>query len=309
MTRPAVLIAHKHLAGVGAMLAADYDVFGLWEGPPVEAAPRVEAMIVAGEFAVDKALAESLPNLKLIACFAVGYDGVDLDWARERGIAVSHAPGVNDADVADHALGLILASRRRIVAGDRELRSGGWTLEAKPLTRGLDGARLGIVGLGRIGMALAKRAEACGMAVSWWGPNAKPGSPYPRSETLAELADEVEVLAVCCKATEENRGLISAEVIDALGPHGLLVNVARGQVVDEDALIAALRDGRLGSAALDVFVEEPTPAERWADVPNTVLTPHGAGATYGAVQAMLALLSQNLEAVLAGRPAVTPVEG
>ncbi len=307
MTRSAVLIAHKHLAGVGALLAGRYDVYRLWEGPPVEAAHRIEAMVVAGEFEVDKALAEGLPNLKLIACFAVGYDGVDLEWARGRGLQVTHAPGVNDEDVADHALGLILASRRRIVAGDRELRAGEWTLDAKPLTRGLGGARLGIVGLGRIGMALAKRAEACGMAVGWWGPNAKPGSPYPRADTLAELARDVEVLAVCCKATEENRGLVSAEVIEALGPQGLLVNVARGQVVDEDALIAALREGRLGSAALDVFEQEPTPAERWGDVPNTVLTPHVAGATYGAVQAMLTRLNENLDAVLDGRPPVTPV--
>lgn len=307
MTRPAVLIAHKHLAAVGALLAGRYDVYRLWEGPPVEAGHLIRAMIVAGEFEVDKALVESLPNLGLIACFAVGYDGVDLAWARGRGIAVTHAPGVNDEDVADHALGLMLASRRQIVAGDRQLRAGGWTLEAKPLTRGMGGVPLGIVGLGRIGAALASRAEACGMAVAWWGPRDKPEAPWPRAESLAALARSSEVLAVCCKADDANRGLISREVIEALGPQGLLVNVARGQVVDEEALIAALKTGALGAAALDVFVEEPTPADRWAGVPNTVLTPHGAGATQGAVQKMLLLLNQNLEAFLEGRELVTPV--
>lgn len=307
--QPAVLIAHKHLAAVGALLSGKYAVYRLWEGPPVEAAHLIRAMIVAGEFEVDKALVDSLPNLGLIACFAVGYDGVDIEWAAAKGIAVTHAPGVNDEDVADHALGLILASRRQIVAGDRLMRQGGWTLDTKPLTRSLRGARLGVVGLGRIGLALAQRAEACGMEIAWWGPRAKPGTPYPRAETLEDLAQDSEVLAVCCKATDENRGMISAEVLGALGPQGLLVNVSRGQVVDEDALIAALKEGRLGAAALDVFETEPTPAERWADVPNTVLTPHGAGATQQAVQRMLALLNQNLEAFLDGRELVTPVQG
>ena len=304
--RPAVLIAHRHLAPVGMLLGAKYDVFRLWEGPPVEAAHRIRAIVMAGEFPLERALLDSLPELGLLACFAVGYDGVDLEWARRRGVAVTHAPGVNDEDVADHALGLILASRRRIVAGDAEVRAG-WSLESKPLTRGLGGAQLGIVGLGRIGLALAARAQACGMQIAWWGPREKPEAPYARAESLLALARDSEVLAVCCKATEENRGMVSAEIIEALGPQGLLVNVARGQVVDEDALIAALKEGRVGAAALDVFETEPTPAERWADVPNTVLTPHTAGATQGAVQQMLAALSLNLEAFFAGRELVTPV--
>lgn len=308
MSRPAVLIAHKHLAPVGAMLAGAYDVYRLWEGPPVEASPAIRAVVMAGEFPLERALLESLPQLGLIACFAVGYDGVDLDWCREKGVQVSHAPGVNDDDVADLALGLILASRRRIVEGDREVRSGAWTLDSKPLTRGLGGATLGVVGLGRIGQALAKRAHACGMEIAWWGPNPKPDAEWPRADSLEALARDSEVLAVCCKATEENRGMISRAVLEALGPQGLLVNVSRGQVVDEDALIDSLRSGKLGAAALDVFETEPTPAERWADAPNTVLTPHGGGATQGAVQRMLMLLNQNLGAFFAGRPLVTPVK-
>src|SRR5690606_12743223 len=135
--------------------------------------------------------------------------------------------------------------------------------------------RLGVVGLGAIGESVARRAEALRMDVSWWGPREK-DARWPRANSLLELARNSDVLVVACRADEDNRGLISAEVIDALGPQGLLVNVARGQLVDEGALIAALRSGRLGQAALDVFAEEPTDAARWADVPNTVLTPHTA---------------------------------
>ena len=145
------------------------------------------------------------------------------------------------------------------------------------------------------------------MKVAWWGPNPKPDVGWPRAESLVQLARDSDVLVVACRADEANRGLISREVMEALGPDGLLVNVSRGQVVDEDAAIALLRSGRLGGAALDVFVEEPTPADRWADVPNTVLTPHTGGATNEAVQGMLALLMANLAAHFSGQPVKTPV--
>jgi lactate dehydrogenase-like 2-hydroxyacid dehydrogenase len=218
---------------------------------------------------------------------------------------VSHAPGVNHEDVADHAIGLILAARRQIAAGDRALRAGGWTPETKTITPSLKGQRVGVVGLGAIGEAVARRAEALRMAVAWWGPREK-AAPWPRAGSLVELARDSDILVVACRADESNRGLISREVIEALGPSGLLVNVARGQLVDEAAAIDALRDGRLGQAALDVFEDEPTDAARWADVPNTVLTPHTGGATTEAVQGMLMLLLQNLEAAFAGTPLKTP---
>lgn len=305
--KPAVLIMHRHLAPLTAFLESAYTVHRFWEGPPVEAAQAIEVLVVAGEFELDKHLIESLPKLGLIACFTSGYDGIDVAWARARGLQVTHAPGVNHEDVADHALGLILGARREIVAGDRQVRAGGWTLEAKTITRSMHGQKLGIVGLGLIGQALARRAEACRMAVSWWGPNPKPEAAWPRVEDLVELARKSDILAVACRADESNRGLISRAVIEALGPEGLLVNVSRGQVVDEDAVIEALRAGKLGSAALDVFVEEPTPAIRWLDVPNTVLTPHTGGATNEAVQGMLGLMMANLAAHFAGEPLKTPV--
>jgi phosphoglycerate dehydrogenase-like enzyme len=296
----------RHLAPLTAFLESEYTVYRFWEGPPAEAQRQIRALVVAGEFPLDKALIESLPALSLIACFTSGYDGIDVDWCRARGLPVTHAPGVNHEDVADHALGLILAARRQIAAGDRALRAGDWTADSKIITPSLKGQRLGVVGLGSIGEAVARRGEAMRMPVRWWGPREK-ATPWTRSESLLELARDSDILVVACKADESNRGLISGAVIEALGPQGLLVNVARGQLVDETALIAALKDGRLGQAALDVFEEEPTPAERWADVPNTVLTPHTGGATTEAVQGMLMLLIQNLRAAFAGEPLVTPV--
>jgi lactate dehydrogenase-like 2-hydroxyacid dehydrogenase len=306
--RPAVLIMQRHLAPLTGVLESRYTVYRFWEGPPTDAAHAIRAMVVAGEFPLDKHLIESLPELGLIACFTSGYDGIDVAWAKAKGLKVTHAPAVNHEDVADHALGLIIGARRAIVSGDRELRAGEWTPHSKTITPSLKGQRLGIVGMGLIGQALAERAKVLGMEIAWWGPRPKPEVAWPRREKLLDLARDSDILVVCARADESNRGLISREVIEALGPEGLLVNVARGQVVDEDALIAALKAGKLGQAALDVYQQEPTPAGRWADAPNTVLTPHTAGATTEAVQRMLALLLDNLEAFFADGPLKTPVD-
>ena len=305
--RPAVLIMQRHLAPLSPILESVYDVYRFWEGPPIEAAHDIRALIVAGEAPLDKGLIERLPALDLIACFTSGYDGIDIDWCRERGLPVTHAPGVNHEDVADHALGLVLAARRQIVSGDRQVRSGGWTAETRSITPSLGGQKLGVVGLGAIGAAVARRAETFRMDVSWWGPRPK-AAEWPRADSLSALAEASDILVVACKADETNRGLISREVLQALGPDGLLVNVARGQLIDEDALIDMLKSGALGQAALDVFMEEPTEPSRWADVPNLVLTPHTAGATTAGVQGMLMLLMQNLQAHFAGQPLKTPVE-
>ena len=304
--RPAVLIMQRHLAPLSGFLESAYDVYRFWEGPPIEAAHDIRVMVVAGEAPLDKALIERLPNLDLVACFTSGYDGIDIDWCRQRGLPVTHAPGVNHEDVADHALGLILAARRQIASGDRQVRAGGWTFETRVITTSLAGQKLGIVGLGHIGKAVADRAEAFRMAVSWWGPRPH-DAEWPRADSLLALAKASDILVVACKADETNRGLISPDIIEALGPVGLLVNVSRGQVVDEDALIAALKSGALGEAALDVFIEEPTDPARWADVPNVILTPHTAGATTAGVQGMLMLLIENLQAHFAGEPLKTPV--
>lgn len=306
VARPSVLVMQPHLAPLTGLLGSAYTVWRAWEPLPAEALGEIRAIVVAGEFPLDKALIEDLPRLQMIACFTSGYDGIDIDWCHGRGLAVSHAPGVNHEDVADQALGLILASRRQIVSGDAAVRSGTWTVDTRIITPSLNGQRLGIVGLGAIGEAIARRAETFRMPVRWWGPRDKP-SAWPRAASLMALARESDILVIACRADDDNRGMISADILQALGPDGLLVNVARGQVVDEEALIAALASGALGAAALDVFVEEPTDPSRWAGLPNTILTPHTGGATTDAVQGMLRLLLQNLDAGLAGRPLVTPV--
>lgn len=307
MSKPALLIVQPHLGFLGPILEPDYTVWRFWEGPPLEAVDTIAAMVVAGEFPIDKALADRLPKLGLVACFTSGHDGVDLAWARSRRLQVSHAPGVNHEDVADHAMGLMLAAWRRIRDGDAQLRGGAWKPTEKTMTASLTGRRLGIVGLGAIGAAVARRAEAFGLHIAWWGPREKPDAPWPRRESLEALAGESDILIVACKATPETTGLISKEVIEALGPAGLLVNVSRGQVIDEDAVIAALKAGALGMAALDVFQKEPTPPDRWAGTPNTVLTPHTAGATEAAVPRMVALLRENLRRFFAGETLANPV--
>lgn len=306
--KPAILIMQRHLGRLTPFLeSAGYTVYRFHEHPPVESAQAIRVMLVAGEFELDKALIETLPNLGLIACFTSGYDRIDVAWARARGLQISHAPGVNHEEVADMALGLMLSVRREIVAGDRQVRAGEWVQSAKTLTRAMRGQKVGIVGMGSIGQALAPRCEALGMEVAWWGPREKPEIKWPRKASLVELAKWSDDFVIACKVDETNVGMISKEVIEAVGPDGLLVNVARGQVVDEDALIEALKAGKLGHAALDVFVDEPTPPERWADVPNTVLTPHTGGATTDSVQRMVMLLLQNLTAFAAGQALATPV--
>lgn len=301
------MVMQPHLEPVAANLESDYEVLRAWRDPPAEQTCKVKALVIAGEAPLDKGRIESMPQLGLIACFTVGYDGVDVGWAKARGFAVTSAPGANHEDVADHAIGLILASRRGIVVGDRAVRSGGWSAGARTLTWSLGGQKVGIVGLGAIGRAVARRCEVMQMSVDWWGPRAKPDVARPRADTLEDLAQHSDILVVACRADETNRGLISAPVIAALGPKGLLVNVGRGQLVDEDAVRAALKDGRLGAAALDVFAQEPTPPALWADIPNTVLTPHTAGATQAAVAAMLAMLKTNLAAFFAGARLPTEV--
>jgi len=305
-TKPAILLVQPQLAPLGLMLEAEFTVWRLWQGPPLEASRTIGALVVAGDAPVDQMLAEGLPRLGLIACFTAGYEGVDLTWARTRGLKVSHSPAVNGEDVADLALGLMLAAWRRIVEGDALVRGGEWRADEKLITPSLTGRQVGIVGLGVIGEAIARRAEAFGLKVAWWGPHEK-DAPWPRAASLKALASESDILFIAARSTEENRGMINADILAALGPHGLLVNVARGALVDETALIAALKEGRLGMAALDVFATEPTPPERWADVPNVVLSPHAAAATTGALPKMFALTRENLRRFFAGEPLVNPV--
>lgn len=305
---PLVLLSHEMLSPMATNLEGQgYRVARRWELSQEEAA-QVEAIVHAGEIQLTPEFLTSLPRLKLIACVSVGYDGVDVPWCRANGIEVTHARGLNAEDVADHAVGLLIAGWRNIVAGDRMVREGRWNNADRMGPRpGLRGKTVGIMGLGHIGEAVAKRVEAFGMSVAWWGPNPKPEAAWPRAESLVELAKQSDILVIACRADASNRGAVSAEVIEAVGARGMIVNVARGSIVDEDALIAALKDKRLGRAALDVFAEEPTPAARWTDVPNVVLTPHSAGGTVDSLPLMLGQTYDNLRLFFAGEPLLSPV--
>ena len=305
---PTVLLSDPMLAPFEAALRAEgWRIARAWELAEAERG-RVRAIVHAGDILLPTEALERLPDLGLIACVGAGYDGVDVPWCRARGIEVTNAAGLNAADVADHAIGLMLAGWRNILAGDRMIREGRWRENhRRSASASLTGRRFGVVGLGPIGEASARRAAAFDLEVAWWGPRPKPAAPWPRMAGLIELAAWSDILLVASRANAENRGMISREVIEAVGPAGMIVNVARGSLVDEDALIAALRDGRLGHAGLDVFAEEPTAAERWRDVPNLVMTPHSGSTTREILPRLAERVMENLRLFFAGRPVATPV--
>lgn len=313
-SQPVLLLSHEMLAPMQAALEPTYRVVRLWEHADrldfLEGPGRsVQAIVHAGEVKLSRDLLAEMPRLGLIACVSVGYDGVDVAWCRAHGIAVTHSQGLNADDVADHAVGAFIAAWRGIVAGDRLLRAGRWTHGERMRPRpGLGGRQAGIVGLGHIGEAVARRVEAFGLTVAWWGPNPREDARWPMARSLPALARDSDVLFVCCRGGPENHHLISKEIIEAVGPRGCIVNIARGPIVDEDALIAALKDGRLGMAALDVFETEPTPASRWADVPNTVLTPHTAGGTLESIPRMVGQTLENLRRFFHDEPLLSPVQ-
>jgi len=306
VSEPIVAISAQILVGLEPMLARQGFATAIARDMSDADRPRVRALLHAGEATLTPEFLAGFPNLGLIAVMTAGYEGVDVAWCRAHGIEVTYAGGVNADDVADHAMGLLLAGARDMHEHDRAIREGRWRLEDRLIPQpSLTGRRLGIVGLGHIGAAIARRAEPFRMAVSWWGPRPK-DAPWPMAESLLALARDSDILMVACPGGRQTQGLISAEVIDAVGPQGMIVNVARGSVLDEDALIEALRAGRLRRAALDVFQAEPTPAARWADVPGTLLTPHRAGGTTEGIPNMLGRAVENIRLFLAGQPVASP---
>jgi lactate dehydrogenase-like 2-hydroxyacid dehydrogenase len=294
-----------------ARLEADYTVHRLWQAPGRDAfvrdvAPRVEVIVTTGGAGASRALIEQLPKLRLIACFGVGVDAIDLAAARERGVAVTNTPDVLTDDVADLALALILDAMRGVSAGDRHVRAGRWLQGAFPLQARMSGKRLGIVGMGRIGQAIARRAAAFDMRIAWHGPRRK-DLPYRFEPDLVALAQSVDVLVASCPGGAATRGLIGRAVLEALGPRGFFVNIARGAVVDESALVELLASGRLGGSGLDVFVDEPHVPPALIALDNVVLQPHVASATHETRAAMGRLVLDNIGAHVVGRPLLTPV--
>jgi len=270
-------------------------------------APGIRAIAAQGETRVDEDLMSRLPALQLVSVMGVGYDGVDVAAARRRGVVVTHTPDVLNDEVADTAIGLMLCASRQLPAADRFVRSGQWLQGPMPLQRKMSGARLGVVGMGRIGKAIAHRAEAFGMTIAYTARSAKAELPYRFCASAAELAAISDFLVVITPGGAGTRRLIDAAVLEALGPKGILVNVARGSVVDEAALIDALQRGVIGGAALDVFEDEPRVPQALIEMPQVVLTPHIGSATRETRQAMCDLAVDNLRALFDGRPLLTPV--
>ncbi len=296
-----------------AEVEADFTVHRLWEAPDrdallARAAPTVRGIVTTGVHGADAALMDALPKAEIVAIFGVGFDAVDLDHAKRRGIAVTNTPEVLTDDVADLALGLALALCRDLPAADRFVREGQWQPGRNmALGRKFSGATVGILGLGRIGAAVARRAAGFDCEIHYCDVAQRADLPYRYHADPVSLARAVEILMVTTAGGGATRNLVGAAVLEALGPQGLVVNVARGSVIDEPALVAALVEKRIAGAALDVFAAEPRVPPELVGMANVVLTPHIASATHQTRRAMGELVLKNLKAHFAGQPHPTRV--
>jgi lactate dehydrogenase-like 2-hydroxyacid dehydrogenase len=311
-TKPHVLAVAQLSPFLSGPLRAAYNVHDkLHETDPAafaKIAPKIRAIAASGESKVGAALFDQLPALEIVSVMGVGYDGIDVAAAKARGAVVTHTPNVLNDDVADLALALMLATARAIPQADRWIRDGQW--EAKgpmPLQRKMSGARVGIVGMGRIGQAIAQRALGFRMDVAYTARSAKTELPYKYFPTPQALAAETDYLVIITPGGAATRKLIDASVFEALGKNGIVINVARGSVIDEAALIDALGRGVIAGAGLDVFEDEPRVPAKLKAMPNVVLTPHVGSATNQTRQAMADLAFANLDAKMKGKPLVTPV--
>ncbi len=271
-----------------------------------EAFTKVTAFVGVGSAAkVDRKLLAMFPNVKMISIFGVGYDGIDVAAAKERGIQVTHTPDVLTDDVADLAMGLILSIGRRIPQSDKFVRNGDWVSEPFTMTHKVTGTRLGVVGLGRIGQAIAKRAAAFDMTIAYTGRRAKTNAPFRYYPTASELAANSDYLLVAVPGGDDTKNMINAQVLKALGPKGIVINIARGSVVDQTALIQALKDKSIAGAGLDVFWDEPNIDPQFFKMHNVVLTPHNGSNTHETRRAMADLALANLKAFFEERPLLT----
>lgn len=313
MDRPEVLEIVDIHPGTTARLERDYVLHKLWQaeypdGLIDKVAPSVRALVTDGIAGVKGEVIEALPKLEIIGVCGVGVDAIDVATARERGVRVTNTPDVLTPGVAELGLALVLDVARRVTANDRYLRAGRWLSEGNPpLARTLAGKRIGILGLGRIGCAVARRLEPFEVEICYHGRTRRGDVGYAYVDDLVAMARQVDCLIVACLGGPTTKGLVSREVIEALGPEGWLINIARGSVVDEPALADALLDGRLGAAGLDVFAAEPNVPDALIRLDNVVLQPHQGSATEETRGAMGQLVIDNLEAHFAGRPLPTPV--
>jgi lactate dehydrogenase-like 2-hydroxyacid dehydrogenase len=269
-------------------------------------AADIRALITRSNLAVPAALVERLPRLEIIATCGVGYDLIPLELAARRGIVVTNTPDVLNAAVAELCIGALLALLRRLPQADRYVREGRWAAANFPLATSLAGKHVGIVGLGRIGKEIARRLETFGVALAYHG-RSDQGLAWRYEPDLAALAQDADILIVAAPGGRDTARMVDARLLDALGPNGYLVNVARGSVVDQDALIAALQRGTIAGAALDVFDSEPDIDARLFGLDNALLLPHIGSATHETRAAMAQLMLDNLRAWFRSGRALTPV--
>lgn len=315
MTKPDVLVLYPTLKPQMAVLEASYTLhrYDLADAAGKEAmldgpGRRCQAIVTNGHAVLTRAMIDRLPALKVVACSSAGYETIDVAALSERGIKLTNTSDALLDDVADMAILLTLASRRSLIAGHAYVASGDWGRKGMfPLQSALKGRKLGIVGMGKIGQAIVTRAQAMGMEVGYFSRTQKPGLGIPFQPDLVALAGWADILIAIVAGGPGTKNLIDDRVIRALGPQGTLVNVSRGTVVDETALIAALKDGGLGAAALDVYWNEPNPDPALTALPNVTLFPHHASGTVETRAAMAQLVVDNLAAHYAGRPLLTAV--
>ena len=313
MTDRDILMPAPMADAVITALDARFVLHRLWEQADPAAylatvGPRIRGMAVstlAGR--VDAASFDALPALEIVANFGVGYDNIDAAAAAARGIVVTNMPGVLDEEVADLTIGLLLATLRRIPQADRYVRDGHWPDGPFPLSPTLRGRRIGLLGLGAIGKAVARRLEGFGVAIAYHGRTRQVGVAYDYHDSPVALAAACDVLIVIVPGGAATRHLVDAAVLAALGPEGVFINVARGSVVDQAALVAALRDGVIGGAGLDVFADEPNVPEELRAMSQVVLLPHIGSASRDTRAAMGQLVVDNLTSWFDGDGAVSPV--
>lgn len=296
MSKIAVALANENHPALREALEAEYSVPAL-----AQAGDETRALVVMASQGVVAETLERFPNLEMVAVFGVGLDRVDVADLTGRGLVVANTPRVLDEAVAEHAMALLLAASRKVVQADTFVRDGEWPQAVFPLARSLRGRLCGIVGLGRIGRRIATYAASFGMRIAYHGRTQQDDVEYEYFSDLWALANEADVLVLALPGGPETKGIVNTEVLQALGPEGILVNIARGSVVDEEALIEALEYGDLGSAGLDVFATEPYVPEGLLGLPNVVLTPHLGSATEETRQAMVDMTLANLRAHFAGR--------